>query len=66
MDELNSIIRELNSIIGELEEIESDLRSKFKGIYTENNCANAVSAKLRHYYTARSKLQNIDTSVVNE
>ena len=41
MDEVNSIIQELNNIIRELEEIESDLRSKFKGIYTEK-CADAI------------------------
>lgn len=65
MDEVNSIIQELNNIIRELEEIESDLRSKFKGIYTEK-CADAISTKIGHYRTAVSKLGKIDTSVVNE
>lgn len=65
MDEVNSIIQELNNIIKELEEIESDLRSKFKGIYTEK-CADAVSTKIGHFRTAISKLRNIDTSAVNE
>lgn len=65
MDEVNSIIQELNNIIVELEEIESDLRSKFKGIYTEK-CADAIEVKICHYRKALSKLRSIDTSVVNE
>ena len=65
MDEVNSIIQELNSIIIELENIESDLRSEFKGIYTEK-CADAVEVKICHFRKALSKLRSIDTSAVNE
>lgn len=65
MDEVSSIIQELSNIINELEGIESDLRTKFKGINTEK-CAEAVRSKINQYYTAKSKLQTIDRSQVDE
>lgn len=65
MDEVNSIIQDLNNIITELEQVESDLRSKFKGIYTDH-IADIVHSKIEDYYKARGKLQTIDRSQVNE
>ena len=65
MDDINSIIQELSNIISELEEVELDLRSKFKGIYTDH-IADIVHSKIEDYYKARSKLQTIDQSKVNE
>lgn len=65
MDEVSAVLQELNSIIREMEEIESSLRSNFEGIYT-NKAADAINQKLQQFYTARSKLQTIDRSKVDE
>lgn len=66
MDEVTSIINELSSIINELSDIENRLRSDFKGIYTEQKIAGAISEKIGSLCTARSRLQNIDRTQVNE
>jgi hypothetical protein len=66
MDEVTSIISELSSIINELSEIECKLRSDFRGIYTEQKIASVISDKISSLSKARSKLQNIDRSQVNE
>jgi len=66
MDEVTLIINELSSIINELSDIENSLRSNFKGIYTEQKIAAAISDKIGALSTAKSKLQNIDRSQINE
>jgi len=66
MDEVTSIINELSSIINELSDIESKLRTDFKGIYTEQKIASAISDKISSLSKAKSKLQTIDRSQVNE
>lgn len=63
--ELNSIIRELNSIITELEDISHGVRYDFKNIGSEK-CADCIDRVLNKYYTARTKLNNMDTSTVTE
>lgn len=64
-NELNSIIRELNSIISELEDISRGVRYDFKNIGSEK-CADCIDRVLNKYYTARQRLNNMDTSTVTE
>ncbi|MBR4626791.1 MAG: hypothetical protein IKO47_03700 [Ruminococcus sp.] len=66
MDEVTAVINELSSIINELSDIENELRSKFTGIYTEQKLASVISDKIGSLSRAKSKLQNIDRSQVNE
>ena len=66
MDEVTSIINELSSIISELSDIENSLRSNFRGIFTEQKIAAAISDKIGALSTAKSRLQTIDRSQVNE
>lgn len=66
MDELGSIVQELQSIINEMDEVESELRSKFKGIGTETFIANKLSEKKEKLKTAKQKLVSIDKSLVDE
>jgi len=64
-NELNSIIQELSSIIKELEEISQGVRYDFKNIGSEK-CADCIDRVLSKYYTAKQKLNNIDTTTVTE
>ncbi len=64
-NELNSIITELNSIIKELESISSGVRKDFVGIGNEH-CANCIDRVLDNYYTARTKLNNMDTTTIRK
>ncbi len=64
MDDVSYVIQELNNIINELEDIKSSLYG-FQGINSEK-CADAIDNQISKYYTARSRLQSIDTSKVSE
>lgn len=66
MDEISSIIQELQSIVNEMNDVESELRSKFKGIGTETFVANKLSEKTGKLNTALNKLKSIDKSQVDE
>ena len=63
--ELNSIISELNSIISELESISNGVRSDFVGIGNQR-CADCIDGVVSNYYTARNKLNNLDTETIAE
>lgn len=63
--ELYSIRGELQSIIQELEDISRGIERDFSGIGNKK-CAECVNRVVSQYKTAKSKLDNIDTSDVTE
>lgn len=63
--ELSSIRGELQSIIQELEDISRGIERDFSGIGNKQ-CAECINRVVSQYRTAKSKLDNIDTSDVTE
>lgn len=64
MDDVSYAINELDSIIRELEDIQGSL-GNFKGINSEK-CAQAIGNQIEKYRKARTKLNSIDKSKVDE
>ena len=61
--ELNSIKQELSSIISEMESISYAVRREFAGIGSEK-CSDCIDSIVGNYRTIKSKLDNIDTTIV--
>lgn len=64
-NELASIKRELSSIISELESISAGVKKNFVGIGGDK-CSASINKVVNNYYTVQRKLNNMDTSTVNE
>lgn len=64
-NELESIKRELQSMITELESISWGVKKDFSGIGSEQ-CGACLDTVLNRYYTARNKLNYLDTNTLTD